>query len=179
MSKSSLLGGAVMVGILFAACSPHDDPAPTPSAAPSFSAVSSAPSYTPSTATSSPTAGPVAAAPPFAGEPVTVTDVVDGDTFTTSDGRTIRVLGIDSCEAGTYGGTLATSDARLKLTSTYDGSVTITSQGGVDTDTHGRHLRYVQTGSNHEDFGEYMVRNDHTGVYQGRNDASPEYIARL
>ncbi len=24
-----------------------------------------------------------------------------------------------------------------------------------------------------------MVRNDHTGVYQGRNDASPDYIARL
>lgn len=179
MSKgSSLIGGAIVIGILFAACSPDDDTPATSAAAPSTSSASSAPSYSASP-TTPPMASPIAAAPAFAGEPVTVTDVVDGDTFKTSDGRTIRVLGIDSCEAGTYGGDLATSDARLKLTSTYDGPVTLTSQVGVDTDQSGRQLRYVQFGSNHEDFGEYMVQNDHTGVYQGRNDASADYVARL
>ncbi len=49
----------------------------------------------------------------------------------------------------------------------------------MDLDRYGRHLRYVQYGTNHEDFGEYMVRNDHTGVYQGRHDASPDYVTRL
>lgn len=179
MSKGSLLGGAIVIGILFAACSPdNDDTRPTPSAAPSTDTVSSAQNYSSSPSTSS-VASPVTATAAFAGEPVTVTDVVDGDTFRTSDGSTIRVLGIDSCEAGTYGGDLATSDARLKLTSTYDGPVTVTAQPGVDKDENGRQLRYVQVGSNHEDFGEYMVRNDHTGVYQGRHDASPDYVARL
>ena len=176
MSKSSLLGGAIVIGLLFAACSANDDPAaPAASPAPSTSI---APSYTAAPA-ASPSARPVAAAPAFAGEAVTVTDVIDGDTFTTSDGREIRVLGIDSCEASTYGGTLATSDAEQKLTSSYGGPVTLTSQAGVDTDRDGRHLRYVQYGHGHEDFGEYMVRNDHTGVYQGTNDASPDYVARL
>jgi endonuclease YncB( thermonuclease family) len=42
--------------------------------------------------------------------------VVDGDTFWTSDGRKIRVLGIDSCEASTYGGTEATAMAKSQLT---------------------------------------------------------------
>lgn len=179
MSKGTLFGGAIVIGLLFAACSPDDDTSSYGgTAAPSTSTVASAPTYS-AGPTASPLASPVVAAPAFVGEPVTVAEVVDGDTFTTSDGRTIRVLGIDSCEKDTYGGTLAVSDARLKLTSTYDGPVTLTTQAGVDTDPDGRHLRYVQFGSNREDFGEYMVRNDHTGVYQGRHDASPDYVDRL
>lgn len=35
---------------------------------------------------------------------VTVTKVIDGDSLELSDGRTIRVLGIDSCEMNTPGG---------------------------------------------------------------------------
>ncbi|MBW0102756.1 thermonuclease family protein [Pseudonocardia sp. KRD291] len=172
MAKGTLFGGVIVIGILFAACSPGDGDEATPGAAPAPPAASYSPAPEPS-------AVPVVTTPPFTGEAVTVTEVVDGDTFRTGDGREIRVLGIDSCEKGTYGGGLAVADAEQTLTTGYGGPVTLTVQAGVDTDRNGRHLRYVQFGDDHEDFGEYMVANDHTGVYQGRHDASPDYVARL
>ena len=119
-----------------------------------------------------PAAGAPRAAP---GEPVVVVDVVDGDTFDTANGRTVRVLGIDSCESGTDGGTLAEIDARSMLLS--GGTVTLTREPGVTTDRYGRDLRYVQV--NGQDFGAAMVVKDHTAVYAGRNDANPAYVADL
>lgn len=103
--------------------------------------------------------------------------VIDGDTFELVDGRQVRVLGIDSCEAGTYGGQEAKRMAESDLTNPYDAPITMTREPGVDADQDRRLLRYVQLDG--YDFGEQMVRYDHTGVYQGRNDAAPDYIARL
>jgi endonuclease YncB( thermonuclease family) len=110
-----------------------------------------------------------------AGEQVTVSRVIDGDTFETSDGRTVRVLGIDSCEKGTPGGLVATNDALNLLTA--GKPVHLRTEPGVTTDRYGRHLRYVQAGG--QDFGTFMVGWDHTGVYQGSNDASSAYVASL
>lgn len=108
-------------------------------------------------------------------ERVVVARVIDGDTFELADGRRVRVLGIDSCEAGTPGGRRATERAETLLIGA--GVVTVTREPGVGTDRYGRELRYVQTDG--IDLGESMVVFDHTGVYSGRNDASDEYLARL
>lgn len=109
------------------------------------------------------------------GAGVGVDHVVDGDTFALTDGHEVRVLGIDSCELNTPGGRTAKRDAEVLLSM---GSVTIQSQPGVDTDRYGRLLRYVEIG-NGTDFGLSMVGTSHTGVYGGRNDASPERVAQL
>ncbi|WP_308283157.1 thermonuclease family protein [Pseudonocardia nigra] len=110
-----------------------------------------------------------------AGDVVTVTRVIDGDTFEVAGGRTVRVLGIDACEAGTDAGTHATRYAEGVLSGA---SVTLRSEPGVDTDEHGRQLRYVTT-PRVGDFGEYMVPAGHTAVYDGPNDASPAYLSTL
>lgn len=99
--------------------------------------------------------------------------VIDGDTFELATGERVRVLGIDSCESGTPGGRDATAYAKLLLV----GSIRLSAEPGVDRDRYGRLLRYVQTPTG--DFGQQMVRYDHTGVYQGHNDAAPEYITQL
>jgi endonuclease YncB( thermonuclease family) len=106
---------------------------------------------------------------------VRVTHVADGDTFDIATGETVRVLGIDSCEAGTGAGPQATSDARAVLAGA---QVTLRAEPGVDRDRYGRLLRYVDVPGT-GDFGEYMVTRKHTGVYEGRNDAAPEYVSRL
>lgn len=104
--------------------------------------------------------------------------VIDGDSFELADGRQVRVLGIDSCEMGTYGGQEAKSAAESSLTNPHNQPIALTAQPGVDLDDYGRQLRYV-TMDGRYDFGESMVKYDHTGVYQGRNDASPAYLQRL
>lgn len=109
-----------------------------------------------------------------AGQRTAVIRVIDGDTFEVTGGDRIRVLGIDSCEAGTDGGRRATADARSELSGE---SVTLTSEPGVNRDRYGRELRYVATSFG--DFGEFMVARDHTAVYAGHNDASPSYLAQL
>jgi endonuclease YncB( thermonuclease family) len=126
------------------------------------------------TVSAAPAAAPATGAPAPTGDTVTVTKVIDGDTFV-AGGQKVRVLGIDSCEAGTYGGTQATETARTML----DGQeVTLRRQPGIDEDKYGRELRYVDLPGG-TDFGDLMVGYDHTGVYQGRNDASPGYAAKL
>jgi endonuclease YncB( thermonuclease family) len=98
--------------------------------------------------------------PGVGGEVVTVARVVDGDTFELTDGRKVRVLGIDSCKMGTYG-EQAKSAADLQLTSTYS-TVTLTSEPGVETDQYGRLLRYVDVDG--ADFGLDMVGWDHASA---------------
>jgi micrococcal nuclease len=155
--------GCVLLLTLVAACDAGNNPSPTPtSATPAPPPVSAPPTPTPP------------AAP--AGENVQVKRVIDGDTFELADGRQVRVLGIDSCEMSTYGGKDAETDAESNLTSGL--TVTLIAQPGVDTDRFGRLLRYVTVNS--KDFGLYMVKYDHTGVYQGKpNDAAPDYLQRL
>ena len=104
-----------------------------------------------------------------------VTRVIDGDTFEVTGAVKVRVLGIDSCESGTPGGTRATRAAEAAILGQ---PVRLTAQRGVDLDRYGRELRYVSYAGG--DFAEMMVRADHTAIYsKGRNDASPAVQARL
>ncbi|HWN27789.1 MAG TPA: hypothetical protein VNP37_12550, partial [Actinomycetospora sp.] len=91
------------------------------------------------------------------------------DTFRLASGEEVRVLGIDSCEAGTPGGRRATAAARTRLLA---GPVALTAEPGVDRDRCDRLLRYVTVGG--ADYASGMVTEDHTAIYtSGRNDASP------
>lgn len=134
-------------------------------------------------ATSSSTVAAQMADPPPAPVPVQpaavpglrVAQVIDGDTFALEDGTKVRVLGIDSCEMSTPGGARAKADAQAALEGI---GVTLTAEPGVDRDRYGRLLRYVQ-GFGNVDLGRYMVAQDHTGVYGGRNDANPAYVTEL
>ncbi|MDN5919096.1 MAG: thermonuclease family protein [Pseudonocardia sp.] len=103
-----------------------------------------------------------------------MTRVIDGDTFEIGP-RTIRVLGIDSCEASTDAGDAATAQARALLLA---GPITLTTEPGVGNDRFDRELRYVQLADG-RDFGTVMVAASHTAVYEGENDASPDYVAQL
>ena len=159
------LAFVVVVGSCNTATSPPKQSAASSLAEPTGSAA------TPVSATTA-AAGPV-------GEVVAVTGVIDGDTFRVSDGRTIRVLGIDSCEKSTYGGEEAQrmADSQLKLPGNQP--IRLVTQPGVDKDRYGRHLRYVVLAGGY-DFGEEMVAYEHTGVYQAKKqDASDEYMRSL
>lgn len=139
----------------------------------STSASAYVPTYAPTRST--PSSTPISVDADVAAAPgLTVARIVDGDTLELSDGSTIRPLGIDSCETDTPGGANATASAGA-----WQGEeVTLTAEPGVDTDRYGRLLRYVHS-DELGDFGEYQVRYDHTGVYQGRNDASQAYLKQL
>ncbi len=128
-----------------------------------------------STAPVVPLAAPVAAPAPAAGpETVTVASVDDGDTFTLTDGRKVRVLGIDSCESTTRAGRSATADAGALI----DGrTVTLLPEAGVNLDPYGRALRYV-TVPDGRDLGTIMVARPHTTVYEG-GDAAASYVSAL
>lgn len=104
-----------------------------------------------------------------------VVDVIDGDTFEIAGGIQIRPLGIDSCEMSTPGGPKARDAAKGTLGGRV---VLLTSEPGVDLDQFGRQLRYVTTYAL-GDFGERMVGDDHTTVYQGHNDADSTYVGKL
>lgn len=106
---------------------------------------------------------------------VRVVTVLDGDTFTVSDGRTVRVLGIDSCELDTGAGREARTDAQALLP--VGRSVTLRAEPGVDRDPYSRHLRYVTTPAG-SDLGTALIGEPHTGVYEG-GDAAPAYVAGL
>lgn len=180
MSKTPLLVSAVVVLAVLGSCVSNDDNADTSSSSTAASTrpttVAAAPATRAAPPSTASAAGTVTTTSVRAGEQVTVAEVVDGDTFTVSDGRTVRVLGIDSCELGTVQGDSAKLSAESDLKYS---PVTLTAEPGVDTDQYGRHLRYVQAGYGNEDFGLEMVQWDHTGVHQGDNDASPEYIRQL
>lgn len=130
-------------------------------------------------------ADPVAAADPDAyNAPVpvdyvetAVARVIDGDSFVLPDGTRVRVLGTDSCEAGTPGGERATRDA-VSLLHPGSGAMVRLRQGTRKLDIYGRALAYVELVDS-RDFGSVMVERDHTAVYDGANDASPEYVAHV
>ena len=110
---------------------------------------------------------------------ITTGTTLDGDTFTTTDGRTIRLLGVDSCEVGTYGGDAAKSITESQLSNQYNQPVVLVQAPGVDTDGQGRHLRYVKLGDEQIDLGLFLVPYDYTGVAQGKNPAPQSYIDQL
>jgi endonuclease YncB( thermonuclease family) len=162
------------------------NPAPTSTASTASSTAITATTTAVARPTSTPTtssrpASTAPAQPAFGSNPetVTVATVTDGDTFQLTDGRKVRVLGIDSCEdtgaSKTPGGAQATAAAVAAL----DGKeVILTAEPGVHGDTWGRVLRYVWQ-DEIGDFGLHMVPSDHTGVYQGDNDASQSYLDQL
>ena len=106
---------------------------------------------------------------------VAVARVVDGDTLLLGDGQRVRLLGVDACESYTPQGAAATAATEGFLGGS---GVELGVEPGVDRDRHGRLLRYVSV-PGRGDLGEFLVAFPHTGVYQGRNDASPAYRARL
>lgn len=161
-------------------------PQPTPvvaAAAPTTTVPASTYRYAPPPTTTTSYTSPSFDTPAWGTNPeqVTVTRVVDGDTFEVSDGRKIRVLGIDSCEMSTDMGDMAKLSAESVLLRTNNATITLTSEPGVDTDRYDRHLRYVDIRSSvsNRDLGLYMVENSHTAVYDGDNDASTDYVRQL
>jgi len=131
--------------------------------------------------------------PPAAasGEPATVANVLDGDTFDLIDGERVRVIGIDSCEKNTPGGKDALAAAERLLLNIAQQQVFLVREPGVERDHHGRLLRYVilsepaqATQSPGVDFGLEMILWDHTGIYTDKSgrqggDASQEYLERM
>lgn len=162
-----VLGATAVVGaLLLGGCTPDGT---TPLSSPGTT--SAAPAAPPAAA------GSVAddAVATGSGATTMVTRVIDGDTFVVTGGAEVRVLGIDSCEAGTPGGTRATRAAEDAILGQ---PVRLTAQPGVDLDRYGRELRYVSYSGG--DFAEMMVRADHTAIYsKGHNDASRAVQARL
>jgi len=164
VSKKGWAIGVVAFLAIVGSCSDKETTSTT-TPAPVASPTSSSPSV-------APVAAPTTSAAPAG---VAVTRVIDGDTFEIAGGQRVRVLGIDSCEIGTYGGTQAKQSAEIAL----DGaSVVLEQEPGVDRDRYGRLLRYVSTGYG-SDFGESMVVSSHTGVARGDSDASDARLADL
>ncbi|WP_433785231.1 thermonuclease family protein [Actinomycetospora sp. CA-101289] len=165
MSKKGWAIGVVAFLAVVGSCNQESAPTTPVSPAAAPAVTTTAPS---STAPVLPTTTPRPA-----GETVAVTRVIDGDTFEIAGGRRVQVLGIDSCEIGTYGGTQAKESAGVWL----DGrSVVLEQEPGVDRDEDGRLLRYVST-TDGSDLGETMVAQSHTGVDE--DDASATRIADL
>lgn len=169
--KGWVIGGFAFLAVV-GSCNHHESGSTAPStpaavtAAPAAVPASTPPISVPSTAPSSPTP---------AGTTVAVTRVIDGDSFEIAGGDEVRVLGIDSCEMDTYGGRQAKESAELYLEGE---SVVLVQEPGADRDRYGRLLRYVST-SYGSDFGETMISSDHTGLYEGANDASATRLAEL
>ena len=124
-------------------------------------------------------AATVAAATGAGSDHAVVQRVIDGDTFVTTTGEHVRVLGIDACESHDPAGPRATALAHTIL----DGkTVVLGVEAGHETDRYGRSLRYVSVpdaDGNSHDFGTAMVQSDAVAVYAGRNDASPAAVAAL
>jgi endonuclease YncB( thermonuclease family) len=138
-------------------------------------------SATTSTATAPASTATVPGRPAMVDDRLGVNRLIDGDTIVITDGRSVRVLGIDSCENHGADATPGGDDAKAQAESLIAASgwkVTLTTQPGApDVDRDGRLLRYV--GLTTGDFGVQMVGYDHTGVYQGDNDASQTYLNQL
>lgn len=163
----------------------------TAPATPTSRSTTAASASTTATASTIPVVPTVPASVPARGpaEPDDMFDVnrvIDGDTIVITDGRSVRILGIDSCEnhtsasAGpaTPGGDDAKAEAD-RLIAASGWKVKLTAQSGApDVDHWGRLLRYVEL-SDGTDFGTQMVGYDHTGIYQGDNDASRAYLDTL
>jgi endonuclease YncB( thermonuclease family) len=94
-----------------------------------------------------------ACAPPMSGLP-TVSRVVDGDTVEMSSGQTIRIIGIDTPEAGQPCYAQAAAALRGIV---QGGPVTLTPGARDDIDSHGRLLRYLDTAGG-VDAGLEMIR---------------------
>ncbi|MDD7942043.1 thermonuclease family protein [Actinomycetospora lutea] len=166
-------GVFVLVAVTDLGSTAQPTPAASSSAAPSTTTTTTRTTTTVPTTTAAPVTTSTAAA--GAGETVTVTDVIDGDTLEVSGDRRVRLLGIDACEMSTRGGREAKDLLEGFVAS---GQVRLVADGARDRDGSGRLLRRVETTAS-SDLGELMVIYPTVGVYDGRNGAAPEYLSRL
>lgn len=132
------VGALLVVGGIGAALD-GEEPAPAPRASASTSSTTTVP-VTPSVPTSKST-------PSVKEDTATVIHVVDGDTIKLDDGRTVRLIGVDTPEKGQCGYLEA-----IKVTAFYVDGIEVSlvkSKAGktADRDKYGRYLRYVRTPS--------------------------------
>lgn len=110
------------------------------------------------------------------GEPVTVSRAIDGDTVELSDGRQVRLLGVDAPEAGTCGYDEATQFTAAKASGSH---VLMFREPGVITDPYGRELAYLDVGElSFADLGRELATNGHAELYIG-GEANAEYEATI
>jgi endonuclease YncB( thermonuclease family) len=109
---------------------------------------------------------------------ITVTRVVDGDTVVLSNGKKVRLIGIDTPEVGRCGYKAATS---LMKSLVLNKAVVLTKGAQDNTDKYGRLLRYVNVGSTDAGMkmiqsGRAIARYDSRDGY-GRHTRESAYIA--
>ena len=139
------------------ASEPDDDPAATPSERTPKRKPKPKPSAKPSS-TPKPSPPPV--------RTFFVSRVIDGDTLELGDGRSVRLVGIDTPEVGQCGADRATANLeRLVLGQRV--RLTISDE---DTDRYGRLLRYVNVGA--QDAGLRLIKN---GLAVARYDSRDGY----
>ncbi len=134
------------------------------------------PPTTPPPPTAPPPPPPPPPAPATTGP--TVVDVVDGDTLETSDGSTVRLIGIDTPERGQCG--YAEAGATLRFL-TLGKAVSLVPGARDDTDRYGRLLRYVEVGGADANYlmiasGRAIARYDGRDGY-GRHPRQDLYVA--
>lgn len=180
MGIGKFVVGGLAVLLVVGACSNADESETGQSAAISGASVAGAADNVSgggASATGEPSSStsPVGSSSVTAQETGVIATVVDGDTLALTDGRVVRVLGIDSCEILTHSGIEARADAQQLVRAGQ--IVFLRQEPGVDRDIYRRHLRYVTT-LNGQDFGRAMIGFEHTGIYEG-GDASAAYTAQL
>lgn len=153
-----------------------EPPPPAPAPAPPSSAPPTVPpTVAPTTAPPPPPSPPP---PPPAVAPLTVVDVVDGDTLGTSDGSRVRLIGIDTPERGQCGYEEATAALRGL---TLGRAVDLVPGARDDTDRYGRLLRYVEVDGVDANYlmiasGRAIARYDGRDGY-GRHPRQDQYVA--
>jgi endonuclease YncB( thermonuclease family) len=105
---------------------------------------------------------------PSGGSALTVTRVIDGDTVDMSNGQRVRLIGIDTPEAGT-GSCANRATARLKQI-VLGKQVKLTFGARDDKDKYGRLLRYVETAK--YDAGRVLINE---GLATARYDSRDGY----
>mgnify|MGYP003587872091 CR=1 FL=1 len=167
--------GLGVLVLMLAACG--STAAPSATTAPSSTG---APSAAMSPAASVPAADagasklPAASPPtpqPGAGQAVTVTKVIDGDTIDTTAGR-VRFAGIDTPERGECNFGPASSYLKARIAEVGN-SVVLVPAGDDDTDRYGRLIRYVDTPDG-QDLGQLMLSS---GLARSRYDSRDGYGA--
>jgi micrococcal nuclease len=103
---------------------------------------------------------------------VRITRVIDGDTFETSDGQVVRMIGINAPEISDISGT----EAKVHLEKLIHGQLVIlnTDSRNRDKDRYGRCLRYVDLGG--KDINLTMIADGYATAYlKYRFERSEEY----
>lgn len=103
-------------------------------------------------------------AAPSRTEDVTVSHVIDGDTVTLADGRTVRYIGIDAPEAGGRTGSECFADeSTARNRELVEGKQVQLERDVSETDRYGRILRYVHAGD--VAVNEALVRDGYATAY--------------